>query len=140
MTDTSGSATNPFAGLANATGAYGGAVNPRLNDPEFSMHYSEVRKFANHVASHGRALSEASAAIKNIDLPTGTFGVIGGGLNGVHDRLRDQAADAMKKGKDVLESWKRALDKAIENAKEGEKQSSGGNNKHHQGGPNGDPK
>ncbi|OPG03960.1 hypothetical protein B1L11_38905 [Microbispora sp. GKU 823] len=106
-------------------GANGGAVDPRLSDPEFFMRYSEVGKFANQVASHGQALSDTSAAIKNIHLPMGTFGVIGGGLNGVHSKLRDQAADAMAKGKGVLDSWKLALDKAVENAKEGEKESSG---------------
>lgn len=125
MTDTSGGATNPFAGLAASMGANGGAVDPRLSDPEFFMRYSEVGKFANQVASHGQALSDTSAAIKNIHLPMGTFGVIGGGLNGVHSKLRDQAADAMAKGKGVLDSWKLALDKAVENAKEGEKESSG---------------
>ncbi|GGO18028.1 hypothetical protein GCM10010116_36350 [Microbispora rosea subsp. aerata] len=125
MTDTSGSTTNPFADLAASMGASGGAVDPRLADPEFFMRYSEVGKFANRVASHGQALSETSRAIKSIDLPMGTFGVIGGGLNGVHDRLRDQAAEAIAKGKAVLDSWKLALDKAVENAKEGEKQSSG---------------
>ncbi|MEU6407421.1 hypothetical protein [Microbispora sp. NPDC046933] len=140
MTDTSGGATNPFAGLATSRGANGGAADPRLADPEFFMRYPEVGKFANRVASHGQTLADTSAAIKNIHLPMGTFGAIGGGLNGVHSTLRDQAADAVAKGKEVLDSWKTVLDQAVENAKEAEKQSSGGPGKGGLNGLDGGPK
>ncbi|KAB8186539.1 hypothetical protein [Microbispora catharanthi] len=144
MTDTSGGATNPFAGLATSMGAGGGAVDPRLTDPEFKMDYNEVTKFGNDVAGRGQVLADTSGRIKNIHLPMLTFGVIGGGLNGVHSQLRNQTADAVAKGKEVLESWKSALDQAVENAKEAEKQSSGGHGKVDvPGGPKGpgfDPK
>ncbi|MEN3535404.1 hypothetical protein AAH991_09870 [Microbispora sp. ZYX-F-249] len=133
MTDTSGGATNPFAGLATTMGS-GGAVDPRLTDPEFKMNYGEVAKFGNDVAGRGQVLADTSGRIKQIHLPPLTFGVIGGALNGVHSQVRNQAADAVAKGKDVLESWKAALDQAVKNAKEAEKQSSGDTGK---GGPNG---
>lgn len=139
MTDTSGGATNPFAGLATSMGA-GGAVDPRLSDPEFKMDYGEVTKFGNDVAGRGQVLADTSGRIKNIHLPMLTFGVIGGGLNGVHSQLRNQTADAVAKGKEVLESWKSALDQAVENAKEAEKQSSGGTGKDGTKGPGIDPK
>ncbi|WP_169986096.1 hypothetical protein [Microbispora sp. H10836] len=145
MADTSGGGTSPFAGLATTMGS-GGAVNPRLADPEFKMDYGEVAKFGNDVAGRGQVLADTSGRIKQIHLPPLTFGVIGGALNGVHSQVRNQAADAVAKGKDVLESWKAALDQAVENAKEAEKQSSGGTGKDPNGltgGPKGagiDPK
>ncbi|XVQ87386.1 hypothetical protein ACQP2K_08225 [Microbispora siamensis] len=143
MTDTSGGATNPFAGLATSMGM-GGAVDPRLADPEFKMDYGEVTKFGNDVAGRGQVLADTSGRIKNIHLPMLTFGVIGGSLNGVHSQVRNTTADAVAKGKEVLESWKTAIDQAVKNAKEAEKQSSGGHGKVDlPGGPKGpgiDPK
>ncbi|MBE3008828.1 hypothetical protein IL992_06450 [Microbispora sp. NEAU-D428] len=143
MTDTSGGATNPFAGLATSMGA-GGAVDPRLADPEFKMDYGEVTKFGDDVAGRGQVLADTSGRIKKIHLPPLTFGVIGGSLNGVHSQVRNQTADAVAKGKEVLESWKTAIDQAVKNAKEAEKQSSGGQRKDGlPGGPKGagiDPK
>ncbi|WP_185949510.1 hypothetical protein [Microbispora sp. KK1-11] len=143
MTDTSGGATNPFAGLATSMGA-GGAVDPRLADPEFKMDYGEVAKFGNDVAGRGQVLADTSGRVKNIHLPMLTFGVIGGSLNGVHSQVRNTTADAVAKGKEVLESWKTAIDQAVKNAKEAEKQSSGGHGKVDvPGGPKGpgfDPK
>ncbi|MEV4294878.1 hypothetical protein [Microbispora rosea] len=142
MTDTSGGG-NPFAGLANTMNT-GGAVDPRLADPEFKMDYPEVTKFGNDVAGRGQVLADTSGRIKNIHLPMLTFGVIGGSLNGVHSQVRNTTADAVAKGKEVLESWKAAVDQAVKNAKEAEKQSSGGHGKVDvPGGPKGpgfDPK
>ncbi|WP_169950609.1 hypothetical protein [Microbispora sp. H11081] len=125
MTETSGSSANPFAGLA-IPGGTGGAVDPRLMDPEFEMHYGEVGKFGDKVAGQGQYLADTGGRIKKIHLPPLTFSLMGGALNGVHSQVRDQTADAVVKGKDVLESCKAALDQAIKNAKEAEKQSSGG--------------
>ncbi|MEV5742035.1 hypothetical protein AB0L30_18470 [Microbispora rosea] len=138
MTDTSGGG-NPFAGLAN-TMYTGGAVDPRLTDPEFKMDYPEVTKFGNDVAGRGQVLADTSGRIKNIHLPMLTFGVIGGSLNGVHSQVRNTTADAVAKGKEVLESWKAAVDQAVKNAKEAEKQSSGDNGKGGKPGLPGGPK
>ncbi|MEU7910629.1 hypothetical protein [Microbispora bryophytorum] len=143
MTDTSGGG-NPFAGLANTMNT-GGAVDPRLADPEFKMDYPEVTKFGNDVAGRGQVLADTSDRIKKIHLPMLTFGVIGGSLNGVHSQVRNTTADAVAKGKEVLDSWKAAVDQAVQNAKEAEKQSSGGTGKdlnglHGPKGPGIDPK
>ncbi|MEU7691309.1 hypothetical protein OHB01_17020 [Microbispora hainanensis] len=138
MTDTSGGG-NPFAGLANTMNT-GGVVDPRLVDPEFKMDYPEVTKFGNDVAGRGQVLGATSGRIKNIHLPMLTFGVIGGSLNGVHSRVRDQTAEAVAKGQEVLESYRPAIDQAVENAKEAEKQSSGGPGDPHQPGLPGGPK
>ncbi|MEU8056571.1 hypothetical protein [Microbispora bryophytorum] len=138
MTDTSGGG-NPFAGLANTMNT-GGAVDPRLADPEFKMDYPEVTKFGNDVAGRGQVLADTSDRIKKIHLPMLTFGVIGGSLNGVHSQVRNTTADAVAKGKEVLESWKAAVDQAVQNAKEAEKQSSGDTGKGGQHGLPGGPK
>ncbi|MEU8172925.1 hypothetical protein AB0C14_08605 [Microbispora hainanensis] len=138
MTDTSGGG-NPFAGLANSMNT-GGAVDPRLMDPEFKMDYPEVTKFGNAVAGRGQVLGDTSGRIKNIHLPMLTFGVIGGSLNGVHSQVRDRTAEAVAKGQEVLESYRPAIDQAVKNAKEAEKQSSGGPGKGRQPGVPGGPK
>ncbi|MEU6425898.1 hypothetical protein ABZ860_08340 [Microbispora sp. NPDC046973] len=119
-------------------------MDPRLTDPEFKMDYGEVAKFGDGVAGRGQVLADTSGRIKKIHLPPLTFGVIGGSLNGVHSQVRNTTADAVAKGKEVLESWKTAIDQAVKNAKEAEKQSSGGHGKVDvPGGPKGpgiDPK
>lgn len=124
---TDGGASNPFAGLAATLGGSGGAVNPRLADPEFYMDRGQMTGFANRVVTHGEALTDMAAGIRKIHLPVGTFGVIGGSLNGVHSKVRDDAAEAVTKGRQVLDSWKKALDQARSNAEEAEKASKTGN-------------
>ncbi|MCG5218942.1 hypothetical protein [Streptosporangium sp. KLBMP 9127] len=107
-----------FPGLT--PGLTGAAVDPRLMDPEFHMEHGAVRTLGDDMAGRGQNLSELRDTLKGIDLAPYTFGLIGGGLNGAHGSVRDTAADALTSGKDVLESWKKALQDVADNSEDAE--------------------
>jgi hypothetical protein len=123
MAESDGNTADPYAGL---TTGLSGPIHPRTMDPGFKMTYSEVTRLGKHVAGHGPALSASGAAIDNIRLANFAFGAIGQPLSGAHDTVRTGAADAMKKCKEVLDSWKSALDGVIDNTKKAEQKSSNG--------------
>ncbi len=60
------------------------------------------------------ALAERTGAI-GIDPPA--FGVLGIGLNSAHDQARNNAVEALRAGKAVIESWNKALKDANTNYK-----------------------
>ncbi|AQZ66684.1 hypothetical protein BKM31_39260 [[Actinomadura] parvosata subsp. kistnae] len=120
MSNSSSSAENPFT---SALGNAAGAVDPRTSDPDFKMRYSSVRTLGTNVRGYGENLSQLSSSTRAIDLHTLTFGVIGGGLNVAHRAARDSAAEALKQAKDVLESWKEALNTAADNTEAAEQAS-----------------
>lgn len=92
-------------------------IGPRANDPDFAMTHSKVRDLGNHVGMYGQTFTHMSDKTRAIELHTLTFGVIGGGLNVAHRNMRDHAADALEQGREVLESWKKALRTAADNAR-----------------------
>ncbi|MGV9772955.1 hypothetical protein [Streptosporangium sp. NPDC003464] len=134
MTDSSGSsgATPSGSSGANPYGAYGlpnantkpGVVDPRMMDPGFKMEHDRVIGLGDSMGKRAPVMTELSGRTRAIDMHVLTFGVIGGGLNVAHREVRDSAADALTKAKDVLESWKKALDGVVANAKEAHKASS----------------
>ncbi|GAA3526961.1 hypothetical protein GCM10022419_002120 [Nonomuraea rosea] len=115
MADTSAS-DNPFGDYANL----GTSMDPGSIDPNFKMRHSSVRTLGTNVGSYGQDLTHMSDKTRSIDMHTMTFGVIGGGLNVAHRSVRDHAADALKQGKDVLDSWKEALATAADNTQQAE--------------------
>ncbi|MFC5826694.1 hypothetical protein [Nonomuraea insulae] len=120
MTDSSSSSTDPFAA---AYGNLGASIDPKSIDPNFKMRYSSVRKMGTNVAGYGQDLTAMSDQTRSIDIHQMAFGVIGGGMNVAHRSVRDSAADALKQAKDVLDSWKEALNTAADNTEEAEKAS-----------------
>ncbi|MEV4161158.1 hypothetical protein [Nonomuraea dietziae] len=91
-----------------------GPEHPKKRDPEFRMRTEPVRTLGKDLASHSDDLTAMSKKTQGIDLPSLTFGVIGYGLANAHGGVRDSAADALAKGKDVLESWRTALGAAAD--------------------------
>ncbi|MEV2266816.1 hypothetical protein [Nonomuraea africana] len=73
-----------------------------------------VRNLGKDFASHGDDMTALSKKTQAIDMPDFTFGAIGYGLAGAHNGVRDSTADALAKGKDVLESWRTALGAAAD--------------------------
>lgn len=120
MTDSSSSSTNPFAA---AYGNLGGSLDPKSIDPNFKMRYSSVRTLGTNVASHGQDMTALSDHTRSIDIHHLAFGVVGGGLNVAHRSVRDSAADALKQAKDVLDSYRKALNTAADNTEDAEKAS-----------------
>ncbi|WP_433366007.1 hypothetical protein [Streptosporangium sp. CA-115845] len=119
VTDSSGS--NPYGpyGLPNPN-MKPGVVDPRLTDPAFKMDHGKVTALGENVGKRASVMTELGNRTKAIDMHTLTFGVIGGGLNVVHRQVRDSAAEALVKAREVLESWNEALSGAAKNAKEAE--------------------
>ncbi|MFG2077429.1 hypothetical protein [Nonomuraea maritima] len=91
-------------------------IGPRANDPDFEMTHPKVRGLGDNVGIYGQDFTQMSQNTRAIELHTLTFGVIGGGLNVAHRNTRDHAADALEQGREVLESWKKALHTAADNA------------------------
>jgi hypothetical protein len=108
------SSDDPIAGISS------GFMDPRTDDPDFHMQHSSVETLGTNVGSYGDAMTALSQKTRAIDMHTLTFGTIGGGLNVAHRSARDSAADALAKGKDVLDSWDKALHDASRNTKQGE--------------------
>lgn len=104
-------------------GLGGAGLHPRTNDPKFVMQYTRVRDMGTNVASFGQDLTEMSSKTRAIDITEFSFGVIGGGLNVAHRAVRDHAADALKQGKEVLESWRTAINTAADNGETADKAS-----------------
>ena len=73
------------------------------------MVYSSVRTLGRNVGHYAPSMQSLSDKTRAIDMHTFTFGLIGGGLNVAHRSVRDAAADAFAQGKEVLESWRQAL-------------------------------
>ncbi|GAA3242596.1 hypothetical protein [Nonomuraea helvata] len=117
----SSSSSDPFAGLVGAGGL--GSTDPKSVDRNFKMRHSSVRTLGTNVASYGQDLTHLSEKTRAIDMHTLTFGVFGGGLNVTHRSARDAAADALKQGREVLESWKQALKTAADNTETAEEAS-----------------
>jgi hypothetical protein len=89
------------------------------------MDHEKVRDLGDGMGKRAPVMTELSGKIRAIQINTLTFGAIGGGLNVAHTQVRDSAADAVEKGREVLESWKEALSKVAENTKEAEKAGAG---------------
>ena len=84
-----------------------GVTNPYLSDPGFEMDHEKVKDLGDGMGKRAPVMTELSGKIRAIQINTLTFGAIGGGLNVAHTQVRDSAADAVEKGREVLESWKR---------------------------------
>ncbi|MEU4326312.1 hypothetical protein [Nonomuraea dietziae] len=91
-----------------------GTEHPKKRDPDYEMAPGLVRQLGKDFASHGDDMTALSKKTQSIDLPGLTFGAIGYGLVGAHNGVRDSTADALAKGKDVLESWRTALNAAAD--------------------------
>ncbi|MEU6778011.1 hypothetical protein ABZ912_02325 [Nonomuraea angiospora] len=127
--------SNPYSSALGGLGGLGGAsVDPRSKDPEFSMKYSSVNTLGKNVGSYGDDLTSMSQKTGAIDMHQFTFGVIGGGLNVAHRSVRDNAVEALKQAKEVLDSWKQAIADAATNGKDAEEASKAGKGP---GGPSG---
>ncbi|MEV4752554.1 hypothetical protein AB0K21_39890 [Streptosporangium sp. NPDC049248] len=107
------------------------------------MNHDKVQGLGDSMGKRAGFMTDLSGKTKAINMHMLTFGVIGGGLNVVHDQVRDGAADALEKAREVLESWKVALSSAAKNAKEAEKAGEGGGDPEETppggGGPSFDP-
>ncbi|RVX47353.1 hypothetical protein EDD27_10283 [Nonomuraea polychroma] len=139
MSNSSSSSGSPFAGAYGNLGAgnLGANLDPRSIDPKFTMRHSRVRTLGTNVGGYGQDLTEMSDKTRAIDIHTMAFGTIGGGLNVVHRSVRDGAADALKQAKDVLDSWKKALNTAADNTEAAEEAGKGGKKPPGPGGPGG---
>jgi hypothetical protein len=119
----SSSGSDPFStALGNAGGALG-SFGPAEKDPEFHMKYSSVRKLGKNVGDYAPSMQSLSDKTRAIDMHTFTFGLIGGGLNVAHRSVRDAAADAFAQGKEVLESWRQAINDIATNGETAEEAS-----------------
>ncbi|MFG6192993.1 hypothetical protein [Nonomuraea sp. JJY05] len=127
--------SNPYSSALSGLNGLGATVDPRSKDPDFSMKYSSVTTLGKNVSSYGDDLTSMSQKTGAIDMHQFTFGLIGGGLNVAHRSVRDNAVEALKQAKDVLDSWKQALSDAVANTKEAEEASKAGKNG--PGGPSG---
>ncbi|MFC4115554.1 hypothetical protein [Nonomuraea zeae] len=116
---------NPFGDISSL----GTSMSPSSIDPNFKMRHSSVRTLGTNVAGYGQDLTQMSDKTRSIDMHTLTFGVIGGGLNVAHRSVRDNAADALKQGKEVLDSWKDALSTAADNTQQAEEAGKTGDEK-----------
>ncbi|WP_049570665.1 hypothetical protein [Nonomuraea sp. SBT364] len=121
MADESTTGTDPFT--AALQGAGSSVLDPRTNDPKFVMEHSRVRTLGRDVGSYGDDLTSMSDKTRAIDIETMSFGLIGGGLNVAHRSVRDGAAEALKQGKEVLESWRTALGTVADNTEAAEEAS-----------------
>ncbi|MEU7896864.1 hypothetical protein AB0B45_28880 [Nonomuraea sp. NPDC049152] len=92
-----------------------GAQSPKKSDPNFKMQSSGVRQLGKDYSSHSDDLDAMSTKTSSIDLPALTFGAIGYGLVTAHNNVRDNTVDALKQGKDVLDSFRTALAGAADN-------------------------
>ncbi|MET7329175.1 hypothetical protein [Nonomuraea sp. NPDC005650] len=129
-----GSDNDPYSSALGGLGGLGDTtVDPRSKDPDFSMKHSSVTTLGKNVASYGDDLTSMSQKTGAIDMHHLTFGVIGGGLNVAHRSVRDNAVEALKQAKEVLDSWKQALADAASNTKAAEEASKAG--KKDTGGP-----
>ncbi|MFF4619813.1 hypothetical protein [Nonomuraea jabiensis] len=127
--------SNPYSNALSGLNGLGGAtVDPRSKDPDFAMKYSSVTTLGKNVGSYGDDLTSMSQKTGAIDMHQFTFGVIGGGLNVAHRSVRDNAVEALKQAKEVLDSWKQALADAAANGKDAEEASKAGKGP---GGPGG---
>ncbi|MDP4506631.1 hypothetical protein [Nonomuraea turcica] len=127
MSNSSSSSGDPFAGAYGNLGAgnLGAGLDPRSIDPKFKMRRSSVRTLGTNVGGYGQDLTEMSDKTRAIDIHVMAFGAIGGGLNVAHRSVRDGAADALKQAKDVLDSWKKALNTAADNTEAAEEAGKG---------------
>ncbi|MFC4015654.1 hypothetical protein ACFOY2_51180 [Nonomuraea purpurea] len=108
---------------SSSSSGVGGAMDPRSVDPNFSMRHSSVRTLGTNVSGYGQNLTDLSDSTRSIDIHEFAFGVIGGGLNVAHRSVRDSAADALGQAKNVLDSWKDALNTAATNTEAAEEAS-----------------
>ncbi|MFI6391838.1 hypothetical protein ACIBHY_38785 [Nonomuraea sp. NPDC050547] len=102
----SSSASDPFAGLTMPGAS---VVDPATKDRGFEMNTKLVRDLGTNIGNRSSDLTGLSEKTRVIDMPSGTFGFIGGGLNVAHRNTVDSAASALSDGKEVLDSWKKAL-------------------------------
>ena len=72
--------------------------------------------------TNSEAIDEHAGVISSLEAKTNTlpvqwphFGVIGIGVNSVHDKAVEQQKDALEKGRKALQSWKTALRQASSN-------------------------
>ncbi|MFI6293143.1 hypothetical protein ACIBEJ_16255 [Nonomuraea sp. NPDC050790] len=83
--------------------------DPKTKDPGFEMKPEKVEKTGGQIGGRGGDFITLSDRAKVIDMPPFTFGAVGGGINVAHRGTVDRTAQALADGKEVVESWKKAL-------------------------------
>jgi hypothetical protein len=112
--------TSPGSDAFSAALSGVGNAHPREVDPTFVMEHSKVRNLGDKMPNYGSRLSTMSDNTRAIEIGSFAFGTLGGGLNVAHRAARDSAADALRAGKNVLDSWKTALLAVADNVKTAE--------------------
>lgn len=112
MSDTPSGGQFPIPNMGGIPGM--ATPDPKKLDPQLKMEYDKVRSLGDGFAQRGQSMTALSSATRSIDMYWDTFGVVGYGLAAAHDEVRDKTADALGKGKDVLDSWKVAVTEAAD--------------------------
>ncbi|MBB5074864.1 hypothetical protein [Nonomuraea endophytica] len=73
------------------------------------MKPEQVKNIGGQIGGRGGDFTILSNRTKVIDMPPFTFGVVGAGINVAHRGTVDKAAQALVDGKEVVESYKKAL-------------------------------
>ncbi|GGL56083.1 hypothetical protein [Planomonospora parontospora] len=94
------------SGGGQTLGGYG------LNGPGVSFSDEKLKALGKDYDTHAGTIEGVADRTKAIGVPFPGFGVLGAGLHIAHDRARDSAADALGAGRDVLASWRTALETA----------------------------
>ncbi|MBT2224522.1 type VII secretion target [Nonomuraea sp. NEAU-A123] len=80
-----------------------------------SFKASALETNSEKIDDHTVAISALEAKTSTLPVQWPHFGVIGIGVNNVHDKAVDQQKDALAKGRKALQSWKTALRQASSN-------------------------
>ncbi|MFE0147259.1 hypothetical protein ACFWY5_08950 [Nonomuraea sp. NPDC059007] len=99
------------------------------------MNTKLVRDLGTNIGNRSGDLTSLSEKTRVIDMPSGTFGFIGGGFNVAHRNTVDSAAKALSDGKEVLDSWKKALGDVAQHVDDAHEKSKPPPNAGPQGGP-----
>ncbi|MEV4891527.1 hypothetical protein AB0K48_19310 [Nonomuraea sp. NPDC055795] len=83
--------------------------DPKTKDSGFEMKPEQVKNIGGQIGGRGGDFTTLSNRTKVIDMPPFTFGVVGAGVNVAHRGTVDKAAKALVDGKEVVESYKKAL-------------------------------
>jgi hypothetical protein len=83
-----------------------------LNGPGVSFSEERLKALGKDYDTHAGTMENVADQTKAIGVPFPGFGVLGAGLHIAHDRARDSAADALGAGREVLASWRTALETA----------------------------
>ncbi|WP_449066128.1 hypothetical protein [Planomonospora algeriensis] len=94
------------SGGGQTLGGYG------LSGPGVSFSEEKLKEHGKLYETHAGTIEDIADRTRGIGVPFPGFGVLGFGLHAAHDRARQSAADALSAGRDVLESWRTALESA----------------------------